>query len=118
MTCITIAMLTISFIVAANAGVIYFIFHYARFKAKDVITCEYDNVYNLNLSKYNMGFCSNEDTDRLIDFYYDIGTVDGIKYFGAFNEQQFEDDDIKVLFISNDLLQLCGIDETFSKRAE
>lgn len=116
MTCITIAMLTISFIVAANAGVIYFIFHYARFKAKDVITCEYDNVYNLNLSKYNMGFCSNEDTDRLIDFYYDIGNVDGIKYFGAFNEQQFEDDDIKVLFISNDLLQLCGIDETFSKK--
>lgn len=115
MSCITVAMLTISFIVAANAGVIYFIFHYAKFKAKDIITCEYDAVYNLNLSKYNMGFCSDEDTDRLVDFYYDIGNVDGIEYFGAFNEQICENEDIKVLFISGDLLQLCGIDETFSK---
>ena len=118
MSCITVAMLTISFIVVANAGVIYFIFHYAEFKAKDIITCEYDAVYNLNLSKYNMGFCSDEDTDKLVDFYYDIGNIDGIEYFGAFDEQIYEDEDIKVLFISDDLLQMCGIDDVFSKKGK
>lgn len=116
MSCITVAMLTISFIVVANAGVIYFIYHYAEFKARDIITCEYDAVYNLNLSKYNMGFCSDEDTDRLVDFYYDIGNIDGIEYFGAFNEVIYEDYDIKALFISGDLLKMCGIGDVFSKK--
>lgn len=114
MTLITTVMFAVSFVVIEYAGIIYLIYHFAEWQAKDVLAYPYDTIYNVNLSKYNTGFCGEDDRDRIISFLDELGEVEGIRYSGTFYEDNV-DADINKLFISRDLLAMCGIDADWSQ---
>ena len=54
---------------------------------------------------------SYEDVDMLIEFYHGLSKVDGIKHVGMFYENTDYGDN--TLYVSEDLLPLCGIEEEF-----
>lgn len=111
LTLITMIMMTLSFVVIEYAGMVYLTYNYSKYKAKNVIAFSYDDIYNVNLQKYATGFCSYEDVDMLIEFYHGLSKVDGIKHVGMFYENTDYGDN--TLYVSEDLLPLCGIEEEF-----
>lgn len=112
LTLITLAMLTLSFAVMEYAGMVYLTYSYSRYKAKGVIDFPYGNIYSINLQKYTTGFCNFDDMDKLLRFYRELGKIEGISHAGMFFDNT--ENDINILYVSEDILPLCGIDIEFS----
>lgn len=104
-TILTVVMMLLCFVALEYAGIIYSRYRYSEWKAKGVITEDYSDVYNINLSKY--AFASGDDIGKIKEFYDALKSVEGVEYSGLYFEDCSEDVDI--LYISKDIAQLCNL---------
>lgn len=107
-TSVTIVMFAISFIVIEKSAIFFLTYNYSKIQAKEVIATSFEDTYRINMSKYCVGFCGEEDRDKIILFLKELQSIDGVKYSGLYYEDN-ENANMPVLFVSNKLLSLCGI---------
>lgn len=109
---LTTMVLAISFILIQYAGMKYLGYRYSEWKAKEVIKYDFSDIYNINLSRY--AFSGAREIKNLSIFYKEFENIDGVVGYGSFIEEYDDMTGITYLYISGELLKLCGINNAFT----